>query len=118
MNRSAKTSVAVVMLILTALSAIASELPNANLGVVIPSHPVTLTAPTVVTRKVTLNSSELEKYQLMGVQSQSLANHEAAGASATTKTVLIVAGVVVVVLIVVAASSGSIVGDMKFTYPN
>ena len=105
------------MLILTALSSMASELPNANLGVLIPSRPVTLPAPTVVTKKVTLNSGELEKYQLMGVQSQSLANHEAAGASDRTKAVLIVVGVVVVVLIVVAVSSGSSLGDAKFTNP-
>ena len=118
MNRSAKTSVAVVMLILTALSSIASELPNADLGVLMPSRPVTLTAPAVVTRKVTLNSGELEKYQFLGVQSQSLANHEAAGASDRTKAVLIVVGAVVVVLIIVAASSGSMMGDLKFTNPS
>ena len=106
------------MLILTALSSIASELPNANLGVLIPSRPITLTAPTVVTRKVTLNSGELEKYQLMGVQSQSLANHEAAGASDRTKAVLITVGIVVVVLIVVGASNWHPVGDLKFTNTN
>ena len=59
-----------------------------------PVAPAVLNAPTVLSQKVALNSTELAKYQQKTTPSQELAKHEAAGG--TGKTVTIVVGTVVV----------------------
>ncbi len=105
MNRFTKTSVASVMLSLMALSSFASGNQKNVRDLTLTVQANEMTAPTIVSKKTTLNSGEFAKYQLMGAQSQYLAKHEAAGASSATKDVLIVVGIAVVVLIIVGVSS-------------
>ena len=97
--------IAVVMVISTAVSSLASVSPKLAPPLPLPAFEAPLPAPTVLAQKQALNPAELAKYQQLADQSQGLATHQAAGASSTTKTVLIVAGVVVVAVIVVGLAS-------------
>lgn len=103
-NKLPKTLIAVAMLLSTAVSSLASE-STAVTPVLLPSiNPAPLTAPTVLSKKVALNSAELAKYQLLSDQSHGLATQQAAGAFSTTEKVLIGVGVVLVVLLVASAA--------------
>lgn len=99
MNRATKTSVAVVMMILTAVSSVASVNPTTP-SLPPPDRESTLAAPTVVAQKVGFSRAELAKYQTLSVQSQYLASQEAAGASDTTRVVAVVVSVVLVAALV------------------
>lgn len=99
MNKLTKKLIAALMLISTAVSSMAVE-TKASARTFPAQAP--LTAPTVLAKKVTLNSADLSKYQQLATQSQGLATTQVAGASDTSKKVLIVVGVVVVVLGVAA----------------
>jgi len=81
--------IAVVILISTAVSSLASE---ARTSAVLP------TAPTVLAKSTTLNPADLAKYQQRSEQSHAATTAQAAGASDTSKTVLIAVGTVVVVV--------------------
>lgn len=81
------------MLLSTAVSSLAVESRTTVSAI---AMQVSLTTPTVLSKKVTLNPADVAKYQLLAVQSQSLATQQAAGASSATKTVLITVGVIVV----------------------
>ena len=71
----------------------------------LPVNPATLTAPTVLSQKMALNSTELAKYQQKAEQSQALAKYEAAGGTGKTValtvvvTVLVIAGVAALALV-------------------
>lgn len=116
-NSLTKTSIALLLIILTSLSSIASE--NLPLAPTNSAHePHHSSSSVVVSRRETLGAVDREKYRLMSENSRVLATHEAAGASATTKTVLIVVGVVVVVLVVVAVgTSYSKLGNISYSNP-
>lgn len=83
------------MLLSTAVSSLASEHTNSAPTLPLAANPAPLTAPTVLSQKVTLNSTDQAKYQRLAVQSQNLAARQTAGASSTTKTVLITIGAIV-----------------------
>lgn len=115
MNSLTKTSITLLLIILTSLPSIASE--SLRPVSVMPARD-RYPSPSPVVRRETLNASDLEKYRMMSEKSRSLAMREAAGASSTTKTVLIVVGVVVVVLVVVAVgSSYSNLGNISYGNP-
>ena len=61
----------------------------------LPVNPPALTAPTVLSQKVALNSAELAKYQQKAEQSQALAKYEAAGGTGKTVTVVVVTVLVI-----------------------
>ena len=92
MNKLPTKLLAVVLVISTAVSSLASVSPEPAPILALPAFATPLSAPTVLTRKQALNSAELAKYQQLADQSQDLATHQTAGASSTTKTVLIIAG--------------------------
>lgn len=117
MNSLIKTSIALLLIILTSLPSLASENSRSNPAVSLRDED-SLIALRVISKKEGLNTADLEKYKLMSEHSRTLARTEAAGASSTTKTVLIVVGVVVVVLVVVAASSYHPVGKISFANPS
>lgn len=99
MSPAAKTSVAVMMMLLTAITSVASANQTAPLPL-LADRASAPAAPTVITlEKAALNQAELAKYQALAGQAQFLAGQEAAGASDTTK---IVVGVVCVVVLSVA----------------
>ena len=109
MKSVTKTSVAVILLVQTALSSVASELPRLNRRDPLFVQQTTWAAPMVVARKVALNSDERARYQQLEKQSRHLAKNEAAGASDTTKIVLIVvAGIVVTAAIAASAHHGNL----------
>ena len=106
MNNPTKTSVAVLMLILTAVSSVASV--NQPVSVLPgPDRAPALAAPTRVAKPVGLNQAEFAKYQTLAGQSQYLAAQQAAGASTTTKVVV---GALCVVFLVVAVGVSSGMG--------
>lgn len=107
MNKLTTKLIAVVMLVSTAVSSLAAETTTVAPSLQLSASPAPLTAPTVLSKKVALNSADLAKYQQLADQSQGLATQQAAGASSTTKTVLIVVGVAVVVVVVVGMAAGS-----------
>ena len=72
----------------------------------LPVNPPALTAPTVLSQKVALNSAELAKYQQKTEQSQALAKYEAAGGTGKTVTV-----VVVTVLVIAGVAALALVHD-------
>ena len=115
MNKLPTKMLAVLMVISTAVSSLASVSPTPTPALPLPALEAPLTAPTVLARKQALNPAELAKYQQLADQSQDLATHQTAGASSTTKTVLIIAGVVVVAVIVVGLSSGAPIGPLSGT---
>lgn len=98
MNKQTTKLLAVVMLISTAVSSLASEGTAPAQNVKLAANPASLTVPIVQSSKMTLTASDLAKYQLLSDQSQALAIGQTAGANSKTKTVLIVVGVVVVVV--------------------
>lgn len=110
MNPATKTSVAVVMMILTAVSSFASVNP-AGPAPIPASRTLNTAAPTLVVKKTGLDRAELAKYQSLAGQSQFLAGQEAAGASNTTK---IVVGIVCVGLVVVLVAG---LGDLGAGMP-
>ena len=113
MNKLPTKMLAVVLVISTAVSSMASVslMIAPPLPLSAPAAP--LTAPTVLAKKQALNSAEFEKYQQLADQSQDLATRQTAGASSTMKTVLITSAVVVVTVIVI----GLAVGNSGPNYP-
>lgn len=102
MNRVTAKLLVVAMLLSTVVSSTASTGTTNDPTFQPLANHAALTAPTVLSQKVTLNSEELAKYQQKTEQSQVLAKHEAAGASKAGKTVAIVVVTVVVIAGVVA----------------
>jgi hypothetical protein len=102
MKKPTTSLIAIVMLLAMTMSSLASESTPPAASLSFSPVPSTLTAPTMLTRKVALDAAELAKYRQLSAHAHGLAMGEAAGASDTTKTVLIVVGVVVVVVGVLA----------------
>ncbi len=106
MNSFAKTSIALLLILLTTLRTLASE--NASFEREVLSQSVQkFTAPVMISKREILSAPDRAKYTLMSDQARSLARKEAAGASSTQKTVLIVVGVVVVGLVVLVVASAA-----------
>jgi len=95
MNRLATRTLAVAIMLSTVLSSRAATGPANDPSFQRPVHQAVPTAPTVLSRKVALNPTELARYQQKSEQSLALATHEAAGGKNRT-TVIVVAAVVVV----------------------
>ena len=115
MNKLTTKLIAVVLVLSTAVSSLASVNTKLAPTLPLPAFAAPLTAPTVLARKQALNSAELAKYQQLADQSQDLTTRQAAGASSTTKTVLIIVGVIVVAAIVVGVSNSAVIGPLSGT---
>ena len=99
MNKLTTKLLAVAMLLSTAVSSLASEGSVPAQNAQLTASPASLCAPVVQSSKVTLNTGDLAKYQLLSDQSQDLAIGQMAGASSTSKIVLITVAVVVVFVV-------------------
>ncbi len=102
MHKLTTKMIAVVILLSTAVSSLATETTPVAPALLHSANPAPRLAPTVMSRKTALTSAELAKYQQMATLSKGLATTQVAGASSTGKTVLITVGVVVAVVAVAA----------------
>jgi hypothetical protein len=106
MNRLTANLLAVAMVLSTVVSTRASTGTTNDPSFQPLVNHAALTAPTVLSQKVALNSTELAKYQQKTEQSQVLAKHEAAGGTGKTVAIVVVAVVVVAAVVALAASHG------------